>query len=315
MSSKYYVSSGDSKYWAVKTSNGGVDWIPSTQISDDRPPDKFTQEESDYINKSLPANVHAKKTTELPKQSPFSGVETPKQEVKKPSGAKKPQGNDKQSDWLYHLPSAFQWLLVFLLLAGIGAAMVVNAQPFVRMVQMMTGDDAGGTASMPIIGWVITFLSISAAVLVGALWYAIFQCIEIAPAIMTASDRRTLLMINSILNCASLKINPGENADVRWLKTQYNQRPIAGIQFFRRCRWPIRLTELAVCLITHPPIAGGIGAFLNALRMMQFSKINWGNIALTFSVIFVVDWLVKIVLHLLRKIHAEKQLVLAEKEG
>jgi hypothetical protein len=49
--------------------------------------------------------------------------------------------------------------------------------------------------------------------------------------------------------------------------------------------------------------------------MLQLSRINWGNIALTVSVIFAVDWLVKIVLHLLRKIHAEKQLVLAEKEG
>lgn len=232
----------------------------------------------------------------------------------KPMAIKQSHKKEEYSDWLQHVPTLFLWVFVAALLVGIVIAVSLNTIPFIEMSSIILG---GNADSLPVIGWFIGGVKIGAAFFMGVAWYAIFQLLEIAPTIMTASDKKTLAMINSATNRVGVQINTADSVEVRWLKNQYNMRPIASLQFFRRCRWPIRLTELAVCWYIRPPIQGGLGDFITVLATGQFYRINPGNVLLTVSVIFLVDWLLKVLLHVIGHIHADRQQAKAvgEREG
>ncbi|MGC8715260.1 MAG: hypothetical protein ACP5RH_22995, partial [Leptodesmis sp.] len=100
------------------------------------------------------------------------------------------------------------------------------------------------------------------------------------------------------------------SAELRWLKGKYNNRPVANLQFFRFCRLIIYTMELTICWITHPPIQGSVVDFIFALATGQFGMINWGNVFLTLSVLFLIEILVQILLRSLKHIHADRQLAL-----
>lgn len=324
---KYFVHSGE--HWLIRTSQGGFAWVHQNQIEDHQP-DKFTEPEFEHVKNQLGHDTPLEKT-EKPPAKPVAQPPSATKEEAKPikgkrfrfwggkrgEGSQKPKNSQPEdhSDWLQHVPPLFLWLLLGLLLLGIGVAIAINTDPFIKMTQLIMGNMGINGSQIPVINWILAALGIGLIYLVAITWYAISQALELAPTLMTASDKRTLRMINSILNYTGLEIKAGDSAELRWLKTKYNNRPVASLQFFRAARLVIYTKELIICWITHPPIQGSVVDFIVALVTGQFSKINWGNVFLTLSVLFLVEVLVQIALHTLKHIHADRQLAKAEREG
>jgi len=248
----------------------------------------------------------------LGSRPPFPPVNTP---PNNPMSRGPTNKKEEGKDWLSHVPTVFLWLLLVLMLAGIGVAIGLNIGPFVKMASLMLGKDQGQASSFPVISWLMSTLKVGAAYVVGITWYAISQALELAPTLLTASDKRTLRMINAVLDRSPLQISGGESTEMRWLKNKYNNRPIASIQFFRACRLFVYTMELVICWITHPPVQGSPIDFVIALATLNFSEIDWGNVGITLSVLFLVEILVRIVLHIIAHIHADRELAKAEKEG
>lgn len=239
--------------------------------------------------------------------------------VRPNTSATKTSQKDEPRDLLQHLPTAFLWILLLLLLIGIGVAIVWNMQPFLAMVRMMSANIESGMLwfvlkNIPIIGGILSGIGESILLITAFVWYAIFQLLELAPTLMTASSKRVLRMINAIASHAGVQVQPGDNHDVAWLKTRYNNRPIASLQFFRTCRIVVLTMEAIICWITHPPVQGSPFDFLLYLATFQLSRINWGNVFLTLSLLFLVEALVKIALHTWSHIEADREIAKAERE-
>ncbi len=217
------------------------------------------------------------------------------------------QKDDTPSDWLEHLPTVFLWLLLFLLLLGIGAAIAWNVQPFIEMTSLIAKSvDQGAVESflgkIPVIGDLLLWIGGGIIVITGSVWFIISQALELAPTLMTSSDKHTLRMINAITQSVGLEVHQSDHTDLVWLKNTYNNRLIASVSFFRTCRTVVLTMEAAICWITHPPVAGSPLDFILYLCTGQFDKINWGNVALTISLLFLIECLVKISLKTLKHI-------------
>lgn len=230
------------------------------------------------------------------------------------------QKDDTPSDWLEHLPTAFLWLLLLLLLLGIGAAIAWNVQPFIAMTALIAGSvDQGAVESflgkIPILGDMLLWVGGGIIVITGFVWFVISQALELSPTLMTASDKHTLRMINAITRSVGLEVHQSDHTDLVWLKNTYNNRLIASVSFFRTCRIVVLTMEAAICWITHPPVEGNPLDFILYLCTGQFDKINWGNVALTISLLFLIECLVKIGLRVLKHIHANRQIAREEQEA
>lgn len=319
-------------YWAVATQDG-FNWILDRQISDELQPGVFTKEEADFFREQFPdCTIH--------QQQPYSDISSPNNSPEPepepimdtqqhPLGQKKRRpklvlpkqkasaepDTKEWADWLEHVPSGFLWLLLFMILVAIGIVLFVNCQPFIEAAGMILGGFNTGAmerflTGIPLVGGLI---AVGLVTFVGTVWYLTGQLIEIAPTIMTISDKRTLRMINAIAGHASLSISPAENSDVAWLKSRYNNRPIASLQFFRAARLVVYTIELIVCWLTKPPVQGSPLDFLLFLVTGQFSRINWGNVLLMLSVLFLVEKLLQFALHVYQHIQADRYLSKAEK--
>lgn len=230
------------------------------------------------------------------------------------------KGKDLPSDWLEHLPTAFLWILLLLLLFGIGAAIAWNVQPFIEMTALIASSvDQGAVENflgkIPVLGDLLLWIGGGIIVITGFVWFVISQALELSPTLMTASDKHTLRMINAITRSVGVEIHQSDHSDLVWLKNTYNNRLIASVSFFRTCRIVVLTMEAAICWITHPPVQGNPLDFLLYLCTGQFDKINWGNVALTISLLFLIECLVKIGLRVLKHIHANRQIAREEQES
>ena len=92
------------------------------------------------------------------------------------------------------------------------------------------------------------------------------------------------------------------------LKRSYNNHPIRTYQTLCSTRNIVYILELAICFITHPPVTdGNLFTFLWYLVTFQIGKIDWINVALMFSVLFLVDRVVRIALSLYPEIFPKKE--------
>lgn len=328
-SSLYLIQKDD--YWAIRA-DGGIGWIADSQISEKQQPGQFTESEVAFVKQQIP-NVQVWNAAEdippPPEKDMSVKASSPKTRrgklrvpTRESSATSRPLGSDETliSDWLEHFPTGFLWVLLFMMLLGIGAAIAWNVQPFIEMTRIITRSVDGGSVEeflnrIPLIGGLLLGIGGGIIVITGCVWYAISQLLELAPMLMTVSDKKTLRMINAIANSASVEIKPGDSADVAWLKRKYNDRPVASLRFFRTCRIAVYTMELVICWITHPPVEGTPLDFLFLLVTGQFAKINWGNVFLTLSVLFLVEILFRIALNTLKHIHADRQIAKAEKEA
>lgn len=329
-------------YWAIRTERGQntqVAWIEDSQVSEDKPPGRFSLEEAKLIQKQFPnsqiwnLNTQQIESPMLTKQNSASTAPTNKTKRGKllvPRGDRnsinrtvhptRPHRSDEPRDLLEHIPTAFLWILLVMLLLALGVAISWNVQPFIEMTARMANSVGGKGAEeilskIPFIGPMLLGIGGGILVVTGLVWFAIFQLLELAPMLMTASSKRVLRMINAIAHHAGVQIRPGDNADVVWLKQKYNNRPVASLQFFRSARIVVLTMEAAICWITNPPTPGTPIDFLFFLVTGQFSKINWGNVFLMLSLLFLVEALVRIALHTWNHIEADREIAKAEKEA
>ncbi|MBM0745662.1 hypothetical protein JOY44_30040 (plasmid) [Phormidium sp. CLA17] len=200
-------------------------------------------------------------------------------------------------------------LLVLLLLMAI----FFNVQPFVDFIILLANridftNFAEFLFALPGIGALFQWIAGFFAALLGSMLYAIFQGLELAPYLYKRNPKRMRRIIEQWATWATYRQKKGEGRAVTSLKRSYNNHPIRTYQTLCSTRNIVYVLELGICFITHPPVTdGNLFTFLWYLITFQVGKIDWINVALMFSVLFLVDRIVRIALSIYPEIFPKKE--------
>ena len=201
-------------------------------------------------------------------------------------------------------------IALFLLL---GLAIVWNVQPFMDIVILLADridftNFAQFLFALPGIGGLFQSIAVSFAAALGIMLYAIFQVLELAPYLYKRDPKRMRRIIEHWATWAKYRTVKKDGRAVSSLKRSYNNHPIRPYQTLCSTRNIVYILELAICFITHPPVTdGNLFTFLWYLVTFQIGKIAWINVALMFSVLFLVDRIVRIALSLYPEIFPKKE--------
>ena len=220
-----------------------------------------------------------------------------------------PEQNEEQKEGWSPLLLFVCVLLGLLLLMAIAW----NIQPFQDIIILLANridftNFADFLFSLPGIGTLFQWIAQFFAIVLGIALYAIFQGLELAPYLYKRNPRRMRQIIEQWATWAKYRTVKKDGRAVSSLKRSYNNHPIRTYQTLCSTRNIVYVLELAICFITHPPVAdGNLFTFLWYLVTFQIGKIDWINVALMFSVLFLVDRIVRITLSLYPEIFPKKE--------
>ncbi|MBM0745572.1 hypothetical protein JOY44_29570 (plasmid) [Phormidium sp. CLA17] len=223
--------------------------------------------------------------------------------------ASKPEPREEQKEGWSPL------LLVVSLLLGLLLLMAIawNVQPFQDFIVLLANridftNLAEFLFALPGIGALFQAIARFFAIVLGILLYAIFQGLELAPYLYKRNPKRMRKIIEQWSAWARYRQSKNDGRAVSSLKRSYNNHPIRTYQTLCSTRNIVYVLELGICFITHPPVTdGNLFTFLWYLITFQVGKIDWINVALMFSVLFLVDRIVRIVLSLYPEIFPKKE--------
>jgi hypothetical protein len=194
----------------------------------------------------------------------------------------------------------------------------LNAQPFIQFVGMVaksaTGNLDEALRKLPVLGPMLLAIGGGFVGVTGSIFYLVCQLLELMPFFLTHSEKRVLKILNTISGRKKFEVKDDDDHHVKWLKHRHNNRPINAVAFFRVVKGVVYLVEFTICMITHPPCEGGLFKLFGLLASGGFSKINWGNIGLTLSVLFLVEFLVRLGFHIVHLLHTDSQIRKEEAE-
>jgi hypothetical protein len=221
----------------------------------------------------------------------------------------KPDQNEEQKEGWSPL------LLVICVLLGLLLALAIawNVQPFQDFIILLAAridftNFAEFLFALPGIGGLFQWIAGFFAAVLGILLYAIFQGLELAPYLYKRNPKRMRRIIEQWATWARYRPGKSDGRAVTSLKKTYNNHPIRTYQTLCSTRNLVYVLELGICFITHPPVTdGNLFTFLWYLVTFQVGKIDWINVALMFSVLFLVDRIVRIILALYPEIFPSKE--------
>ncbi|MEX0272649.1 hypothetical protein AB3R30_26425 [Leptolyngbyaceae cyanobacterium UHCC 1019] len=222
-------------------------------------------------------------------------------------------GKSKQPEQEKEGFSPLLLIVCVLLILLLALAIAWNVQPFQDFIILLANridftNFAEFLFALPGIGGLFQEIAKFFAVILGLMLYAIFQGIEIAPYLYKRNPKRMRKIIEQWSTWATYRQKKGDGRAVTSLKRSYNNHPIRTYQTLCSTRNIVYVLELAICFITHPPVTdGNLFTFLWYLVTFQVGKIDWINVALMFSVLFLVDRIVRIALSLYPEIFPKKE--------
>ncbi|UBF30766.1 hypothetical protein K9N68_39625 (plasmid) [Kovacikia minuta CCNUW1] len=228
---------------------------------------------------------------------------------------------DPDSGQWKHRLGSYMTLIHFLGLLVLLIVCLWNVSPYEVVVQIVGQKFINSgfielLNKLPVLSWIIQFLGSSLVWLIAFAIWAFFQTIELLPIIMR-NDRkfiRTILYRHD--RHPKFQFHPNDPPIARALKRYYNLLPLQTYAGARRMATLIYVIDLFVCAIAYPPAEGGpivgIFKFLFYLLTAQWTKIDWLNVVLMVSTVFVVELCVKLLFWINQFRHYSKETEEAE---
>jgi len=230
---------------------------------------------------------------------------------KKQTDTDKPQkpkeGGEEKEGW-----SPLLFVYAFLLVSLLLLALFWNVQPFVTFIKIIAArvdfaEISRFLFSLPFIGGVFRFIAEFYAAVLGGLLYLIFQGLEIAPFLYKRNPARTQRILTAVAQWQTYRVTPRDSGAVRDIKRAHNRHPVRTYQTLSSTRNFIYAMEAAICFMASPPVPNGNPfTFLWYLITFQLGKIDWINVLLLLSVMFLVDVLVRLTLAIYPEIFPKK---------
>lgn len=180
------------------------------------------------------------------------------------------------------------------LLATLAFFAFLNIQPYIRIVELMLESVTEWglitfLAGLPLIGWVMNFLSGIGTSLLGVILWGIVQFFELLPALLKRNRPQIKLLIEGLERSAKLTPTDADDKMVQRLKQLYNTMPNRMIN---RAMWvagAVYVVDFLLCIWTFPPLKGGIDRLSLFLMAPSWQDIDVKNALSCVVTLFAVE--------------------------
>jgi len=278
--------------WIVTDSQGKKKILPNQYKEEDEPMTQTTDQTADQRKKQRKFRI-------------WDGKKKKQPDTDKPQKPK--EGGEEKEGW-----SPLLFVYAFLLVSLLLLALFWNVQPFVTFIKIIAArvdfaEISRFLFSLPFIGGVFRFIAEFYAAVLGGLLYLIFQGLEIAPFLYKRNPARTQRILTAVAQWQTYRVTPRDSGAVRDIKRAHNRHPVRTYQTLSSTRNFIYAMEAAICFMASPPVPNGNPfTFLWYLITFQLGKIDWINVLLLLSVMFLVDVLVRLTLAIYPEIFPKK---------
>lgn len=193
-------------------------------------------------------------------------------------------------------------LLYFLAIAVAIVISFWNLQPYIRVSQGALASVLGANGGV-IEGRFLNLLGMG----IGFVLWAFLQTCEAYPVLLRHDRRLLRILAQEADECDQLPVRDGDDPALRKIKGWYNNFPLLSIRSASRASLAAYGIDAVICLVTFPPVSGGMGRLLFVLITGQWSAINWANVALILCMMFVFEIMVRLILYLGLQAHYLRQ--------
>jgi hypothetical protein len=186
------------------------------------------------------------------------------------------------------------WLVV---LCGLWFA-YLNIKPYATVIQSLlvaATPDQGlidFIMRIPIINGVAATIQEAIHWILGFILWAAIQTVEILPIVLRRDRAYLRRLIQESSSKEKYQVKDTDDPALAALKKWYNRFPYLSIARSRNVALFIYAIDFLICLAVYPPVEGDFGQFVFVLTTGQWQLIDWGNLALMFITLFVIELIV-----------------------
>lgn len=189
----------------------------------------------------------------------------------------------------------FNFLLACLFVAG-GMFAFLNVQPYIEAVELMLAQITNWqlvnfVLGIPIIGWLLSFVTGTFTSLMGVVLWFIIQVFELMPRLLTRSAKMLRTIISQLEQFEMLKVRDNDHPFVAQLKEMHNEIPVQWIERASRYSAIAYMVDLGLGLYTYPPISGGFEAIRLYFIAPTIEDVNWSAFLIIAIMMFAVEWI------------------------
>ncbi|WP_157943237.1 hypothetical protein [Nostoc sp. CENA543] len=190
------------------------------------------------------------------------------------------------------------WLLIIAIVYGC----YNNALPYIAFIRLRIGDSF--LAGLPYVGGFFRFFSLST--LVGIVFWAILQIMQLLPLWVKADRKLIRTVIRQSENHPQMKIGKEDSKSLAALKKIWNEFPLRSIKWARTCSYIAYSIDYVACIHAFPPVDGGLDRFFYVIATRQFDLLNLGNIISLIITIYLVEALFVVLLQVQEFIYFQR---------
>lgn len=188
------------------------------------------------------------------------------------------------------------WLCVA---AGIWFAFL-NINPYAQAVRLIIRNSTSDTslvqiiAMVPIVNGFASLLGSAMHWLIGLILWGIIQTIEVFPILLKRDRAFMKVIINENQGAEKFKVGKDDDPAITALKNWYNRFPTLTMSNARNLALFTYAIDFLICTVVYPPCKGGFGQLMFILVSGQWTRLDWGNIALLMITLFAIEIIINL---------------------
>jgi len=221
-----------------------------------------------------------------------------------PLGAKNSSGESssakgKAKNNFLNTNTVIKWLYWLSIAAGIWFA-YLNIAPYAEIVKriMLAGTDTTLIrliASIPLINGIVASVGTAAHWIIGLMLWAIIQTIEVFPLVLQRDRAFMRTLIQHSESHQKFQIKDNDDPALASLKRWYNLFPSLTIRRARNAALFVYTIDFLICITLYPPCEGGFSNFTFILSTGQYGLLDYENIILLLTTLFIVELLIRFI--------------------
>ena len=201
--------------------------------------------------------------------------------------------NQNQQGSSKRLLKILYWIVVLVMLACAYA----NIRPYEIAVRHFFGYQVSGSfiklvSRIPIVNGLAAIFGASMFWIVGALFWALLQSVEIFPVVLQRDQAFIRTLIYASEQHQKFEVKEGEDPTLSALKRWYNLFPSVTIARARNAALFCYVIDFLVVSVVYPP-AKNFGQAVFYIMSGQWSRLSWINIFYLLLTLFAVDLLTR----------------------
>ena len=188
------------------------------------------------------------------------------------------------------------WLCIA---AGIWFAFL-NINPYAQAVRLIIRNSISDTslvqiiAMIPIVNGFAALLGSAMHWLIGLILWGIIQTIEVFPTLLKRDRAFMKVIINENQGAEKFKVDAKDDPALAALKNWYNRFPTLTMSNARNLALFTYAIDFLICTVVYPPCKGGFGQLIFILVSGQWTRLDWGNIALLMITLFAIEIIINL---------------------